>query len=197
MSGDNGAEKRNNDSVIIGNKVIELDFVTKERNDVLSGSARESNQEKSNRISKLGARVTGNFKGKSVSKNIGRPNGECDVEKSNGENIKLTGNYKGKFNQVREKWERGRKFNEPPKELAGLNYQGVGLSMDSSMNGEPNVPRPPDLLNAPPFISSNPNYNNEDTTIEKENFLDASDQVGNESSDSDMELVKETPLGVL
>jgi hypothetical protein len=197
MIGDNGAEKRNNDSIIIGNKVIELDFVTKERNDVLSGSARESNQEKSNRISKLGARVTGNFKGKSVSKNIGRPNGECDVEKSNGENIKLTGNYKGKFNQVREKWERGRKFKEPPKELAGLNYQGVGLSMDSSMNGEPNVPRPPDLLNAPPFISSNPNYNNEDTTIEKENFLDASDQVGNESSDSDMELVKETSLGVL
>jgi hypothetical protein len=193
----NGAKRGNNESIIIGNKVIELDFATKERNDVLSGPARESNQEKSNKIARLGARVTGSFKGKLVSKNNGKATVDFGVEKSNMENNNLAGNYKGKFNQEREKWEKGRKLNGPQKELAGLHYQEVGLSMDLSMNGEPNVPRPPDLLNAPPFISNPPNYNTEDTNIDKENFLDASDQVGNESSDSDMEVVKETPLGVL
>jgi hypothetical protein len=35
--------------------------------------------------------------------------------------------------------------------------------------------------------------NKEDTNVEKENFLDASDQVGDGSSNSDMDVVKETP----
>jgi hypothetical protein len=77
-----------------------------------------------------------------------------------------------------------------------FNFQKMGLHVGLSMNGEPNVPRPPDLLNVPPFLNSPPfPHNREDTNVEKENFLDASDQVGDGSSDSDMEVVKETPLG--
>jgi hypothetical protein len=44
------------------------------------------------------------------------------------------------------------------------------------------------LFNNPLFTQ-----NKEDGNVEKENFLDASDQVGDGSSDSDMEVVKETP----
>jgi hypothetical protein len=71
----------------------------------------------------------------------------------------------------------------------------MGLQVGLSMNGEPNVPRPLDLLNVPHLLISPPlTHNREDTNVEKENFLDASDQVGDGSSDSDMEVVQETPL---
>jgi hypothetical protein len=71
----------------------------------------------------------------------------------------------------------------------------MGLHVGLTMNEGPNIPRPPDLLKVPPFLNSPPLiHNREDSNVEKENFMDASDQVGDGSSDSDMEVVQETPL---
>jgi hypothetical protein len=70
--------------------------------------------------------------------------------------------------------------------------------MGLMLSGGPNVPRPPDFMDAPPIINITSNFQQkEDINVEKENFLDASDQVGDGSSDSDMEIVKETPSSEL
>jgi hypothetical protein len=66
------------------------------------------------------------------------------------------------------------------------------------LSGGPNAPRPPDSMNAPPLINTiSTSQQKEDVNVEKENFLDASDQVGDGSSDSDMDIVKETPSSEL
>jgi hypothetical protein len=108
-----------------------------------------------------------------------------NIEKNQLANI-----FKEQFQQVRESGNNNGTTNV----IMGFNSQ-MGLQVGLSMNGEPNVPRPPDLLNVHPLLISPPlTHNREDTNVEKENFLDASDQVGDGSSDSDMEVVQETPL---
>jgi hypothetical protein len=191
---DEGTEKGENNSVIIANQVIDVDCFIKEGSDVMSCQPRATNQDKTARDAKLGARVTGSFKGRSSSKSSGRAH--VDTMVVNKEQNKLAGIFKDQFNRERDQGKKEMRINETQNDKGESNFHDTGLHLGPTMNGEPNAPRPPDLLNVPPFISSPPFLQlKEDTIIEKENFLDASDQVGDGSSDSDMEIVKETPIG--
>jgi hypothetical protein len=106
------------------------------------------------------------------------------------EKNKLVEIFKENFKPEREKMNREMHFSGPPIAVRDFVPQNMGLSLGLPLSVEPNAPRPPDSLINTPFISCPP-------ILENENFLDASDQVGDGSSDSDMEVVKETPLGVL
>ncbi|KAK2384311.1 zinc ion binding / nucleic acid binding protein [Trifolium repens] len=179
-----------NNLVIIANQGTGASCAEKEDNVGLSWQQKEGNQEKSLKPVKLGARVTESFKGKSTSKNNGRATLDHLVE--NIEKNKLANLVKEQIRQPRESGDKegivmdGR----------GFNFQEMGLHVGLPLKGAPNVPRPPDFQNVPPFINTPPPVQaTDDINQEKENFLDASDQVGEGSSDSDMEVVKETPLG--
>ncbi|KAK2399216.1 zinc ion binding / nucleic acid binding protein [Trifolium repens] len=168
-----GANKGKNISNMIENQDTCVDYQKKNATEGMSWQQRDGNHEKNSRDIKLGARVS-NFKGRAVSKNCGRATLENIVE-----NIE-----KNKLATI------SRDIFKPFKEM--------GPQMGLFMNGDPNTPRPPDVLNAPSLISNMTNYQYiEVPSVEKENFLDANDQVGDGSSDSDMEVVKETPNGVL
>jgi hypothetical protein len=172
----------------VANQEVGADFFEKEGIDELSSQLIGTNQEKIIRATKLGARVTGSFKGRPAGKNNGRTNPEHIVE--NIEENNLANIFKTKFTPMREK--KGK--DGAPKENSGFNFQDMGLML----SGGPNVPRPPDFMDAPPIINITSNFQQkEDINVEKENFLDASDQVGDGSSDSDMEIVKETPSSEL
>ncbi|KAK2425036.1 zinc ion binding / nucleic acid binding protein [Trifolium repens] len=189
-----GAGKRKNKSIIIANKVIDVDCYTKEDNGVISCHPRSNSQEKNTRISNLGARLTSNFKGRPNSKGSGRASLDNIVE--NFEKNKLAGIFKEQFNPEREKRDGEMKFNGPSNPIRDSSSQDLGLPFGLSMSGPPNAPRPPDLQNNLLITSSTPISNNkEDSNLEKDNFLDASDQVGEGSSDSDMEVVNETLPG--
>jgi hypothetical protein len=130
------------------------------------------------------------------SKSSGRVTLDNLVE--NIEKNKLAEIFKENFKPEREKMNREMHFSGPPIAVRDFVPQNMGLSLGLPLSVEPNAPIPPDSLINTPFISCPPIlHNKEDTNIENENFLDASDQVGDGSSDSDMEVVKETPLGVL
>ncbi|KAK2376903.1 zinc ion binding / nucleic acid binding protein [Trifolium repens] len=189
---DGGADKGSNKSVIIADHDGDVDCVEEEENEVMSCQLKAANQEKNIKGSKLGARVTGSFKGRSTSKNNGKATLENIVESI--EANKLANLFREQFQQGRENGN----HNGIANEARGFNIQEVGLPVNLTMNGDPNVPRPPDSLHTPPTFNSPPLLQNkEDINVEKENFLDASDQVGDGSSDSDMEVVKETPTGDL
>jgi hypothetical protein len=180
-------EKGMSQPVIIVDQDAGIDMSENEGNEMMGCHLKITNQEKNNKGTKLGAKVTGSFKGRITSKNPGRATLETIVE--NIEKNKLTNIFKEQFQQVREDGNN----NETTDEIRGFNFQEMGLHVGLPLHGAPNVPRPPDLQIVPPFINISPaapvtdNFN-----LEKENFLDASDQVG---EDSDMEVVKETPLG--
>jgi hypothetical protein len=67
--------------------------------------------------------------------------------------------------------------------------------MGLPMNEDPNAPRPPDMLIVPPqtIVPDQSQTRNEDTLIEGEIFEDANDQGSNIGSDSEMDIVRETP----
>jgi hypothetical protein len=75
----------------------------------------------------------------------------------------------------------------------------LGLTSASMLGpksvSNPNLPRPPDNVVIPPISQKIPTLltSNEDLAIEGEVFEDANDQGSNLSSDSDMEVVGETP----
>jgi hypothetical protein len=186
-----GTGKRKNNSVIIANQEgpeheIGAEAFEKEGIDEVSSQLIGTIQEKIIRTTKLGARVTGSFKGKAAGKNNGRTNPDHIVE--NIEKNNLANIFKTKFTPMREKKEKEGATKD------GFNFQDMGLML----SGGPNVPRPPDSMDTPPIINITSNsQQKEDINVEKENFLDASDQVGDGSSDSDMEIVKETPSSEL
>jgi hypothetical protein len=121
-------------------------------------------------------------------KNNGRSNPEHiveNIEKNNMANI-----FKTQFTPIREK----KSKDGAPKDNNGFNFHDKGLML----SGGPNAPRPPDFMTAPPILNTiSTTQQKEDFNVEKENFLDASDQVGDGSSDSDMDIVKETPSSEL
>jgi hypothetical protein len=192
ISKDGGADKGNNKSVIIADHDGDVDCVEEEKNEVMSCQLKAANQEKNNKGTKLGARVTGSFKGRAISKTNGKATLENIVV--NRETNKMTTLFREQFQQGRGNGNHNGIVNDP----RGFKFQAVGLPVNLTMNGDPNVPRPLDSLHTPPISNSPPLLQNkEDSNVEKENFLDASDQVGDGSSDSDMEVVKETPAGDL
>jgi hypothetical protein len=177
----------NNNKVVIANQGAGEICVEKDNSMGLSWQQKEVNQEKSIKPVKLGARVTESFKGRLNSKNNGRATLDHFVE--NIEKNKLANLVKEQVRQVKENGDK----EAIVKERRGFNFQEMGLHVGLPLHGAPNVPRPPDLQIVPPFINISPSVPVTDNfNLEKENFLDASDQVG---EDSDMEVVKETPLG--
>jgi hypothetical protein len=192
-----GVDKGVNKAAIIGSNdggidCLMISEVSKYGNEVASGHMPTASHDKLLKGTKLGARNTGSFKGRSVNKHNSRVTVENkgeNLEKNNLANI-----FKEKFQPDKESGNISGTLNEKD----GLRQQEVGLPLGLSMNGGPYTPRPPDLLNTPPFFN-NPLFiqNKEDGNVEKENFLDASDQVGDGSSDSDMDVVKETPTSEL
>jgi hypothetical protein len=179
-------EKGRSQSLIIATQSIDVDKPEKERNVALSCPIKTTNQEKNIKGTKLGARATGSFKGKILSKNNGRTTVENIVE--NIEKNDLANIFKEKFQQVKI----SEKNNESAKGGGGFNFQEVGLHVGLPMIGDPNTPRPPDMLVVPPSASV-PDHKNEDTIGEGEIFEDANDQGSNMGSDSEMDIVRETP----
>jgi hypothetical protein len=116
------------------------------------------------------------------------------IEKNIGKN-KLANIFKEQFHQVRDSGNNS----EIIKASGGSNCNEMGLHVGLAINGNPNIPRPPDLLNAPtgntsttPLIITPSQTQNEDVTVEGEIFEDANDQGSNMGSDSEMEIVRET-----
>jgi hypothetical protein len=192
-----GLESGVTKAVIMGNndrgaECLVIAELSKDGEEVACGQMQMASHEKSVKGTKLGARNTGSFKGRIANKNNSRATVENKVESS--EKNKLANIFKEKFQPSREFGN----LNGIPNEKGGLSHQEVGLPLGFTKNGGPYAPRPPDLL-ITLLIVTNPLFtqNKEDGNVEKENFLDASDQVGDVSSDSDMEVVKETPTSEL
>ncbi|WJX39047.1 hypothetical protein P8452_26637 [Trifolium repens] len=162
--------------------------LSKDGEEVACGQLQMASHEKFGKGTKLGARNIESFKGRAANKNNSRVTVENKVE--NSEKNKLANIFKEKFQQGREIGN----INGIPNEKGVLSQQEGGLPLGLTKNGGPYAPRPPDLLITPPFVTNQLfTQNKEDGNVEKENFLDASDQVGDGSSDSDMDVVKETP----
>jgi hypothetical protein len=154
-------EKGMSQPVIIVDQDANIDISEKEGNELVGGQLKSANQEKNNKGAKLGARVTGSLKGRTTSKNTGRATLENIVE--NIEKNQLANIFKEQFQQVRESGNNNGTTNV----IMGFNSQ-MGLQVGLSMNGESNVPRPPDLLNVPPLLISPPlTHNREDTNVER------------------------------
>jgi hypothetical protein len=177
--------RENNEEAIAGRKkqnknkrVTEGDHINKGLNATERGP----------KASKLATRVGNTFKGKSGAS--AKKGVEQALDKMG---VNIIGDLMGQTGQ--------------PKTVSMQNFAGkenngeyeMGRT-DTSMLGpksviNPNMPRPPDNVFIPPTLQITPPVikPNEDLPIDGEVFEDANDQGSNLSSDSDMELVVETP----
>jgi hypothetical protein len=148
-----GVEKGVINAAIIGVNDGGVDCVVlteldKDGDEVASRILQTVNHEKIFKGTKLGARNKGSFKGRSASKNNSRATMENMVD--NLEKNKLPNIFTEQFQPVRESGN----ISGIPNEKGGLSHKEVGLPLGLTLNGGPYAPRPPDLLNTPPYFNN-------------------------------------------
>ncbi|MCH84836.1 hypothetical protein A2U01_0005673 [Trifolium medium] len=152
----------------------------------------ETTQEKTNKEKKLATRGGGSFKGKSVShvkkgvENLTENMGTQLLESLKGQHQQPIGNN-------------GESTNKDGVQKENLNVTRNhspihNIELDHEDITSPNMPRPPNLLGTPQTILSSPPLQDANMGWESELFEDANDQGSVGTSESDMEIVNETPL---
>jgi hypothetical protein len=195
-----GADHKKKQSIIIANKVIDIDLpyladsrniqmiMNKHGNGGSNAKIGDSGLERINRENKLATRGGGSFKNKTAAH--GKKGVEGIVDKMG---VQVVENLLGQVSSH--------------SRVQTINFEGNGdnerkeVCSDQNMvtgtkeKTQPNIPRPPDWM-IPTTIVTNKVSSlqpNEDVMMEGEVFVDANDQNSQASLESDMEYVEETP----
>jgi hypothetical protein len=195
-----GVDQRKKQSIIIANKVIDIDLpylaesrniqMTKNKNGNGGSIAKngDSGLERINKENKLATRGGGSFKNKTGAH--GKKGVEGIVDKMG---VQVVENLLGQVSNH--------------SRVQTKNIEGSGGSDRGKMGSDqnivlgpkdkipPNIPRPPDWRNSTTIVTNKISslQSNEEVMMEGEVFEDANDQSSQASLESDMEYVEETP----